>query len=98
LRTSRDSYLQHFGKIGTGDIVQLLKEIEQEVEAKEKAQKGELTVVADEQGTSPLVVAASLKTEGEDEKDGKGAGEDVGEGVKDSTTPSGADEDVKMDK
>lgn len=38
LRTARDQYLQHFGKIGTGDIELLAQEIEKE---KEKPQKGE---------------------------------------------------------
>lgn len=38
LRASRDQYLQHFGKIGTGDIEILAQEIEKE---KEKALKGE---------------------------------------------------------
>ncbi|PPR06601.1 hypothetical protein CVT24_001786 [Panaeolus cyanescens] len=30
LRTARDQYIQHFGKIGTGDLVKLAHEIEQE--------------------------------------------------------------------
>ncbi|KAF8913231.1 THO complex subunit 1 transcription elongation factor-domain-containing protein [Gymnopilus junonius] len=38
LRASRDQYLQHFSKIGTGDIEILAQEIEKE---KEKALKGE---------------------------------------------------------
>jgi hypothetical protein len=37
LRVARDQYLQHFGKIGTGDIVLLAEEIEKE----KRAQKGE---------------------------------------------------------
>ena len=36
LRTARDNYLQHFGKIGPGDIVQLEVEIEKEKREKEK--------------------------------------------------------------
>ncbi|KAJ8586500.1 UDP-glucose 4-epimerase [Rhizopogon salebrosus TDB-379] len=38
LRTARDQYLQHFGKIGTGDVVLLANEIEAENE-REKNQK-----------------------------------------------------------
>ena len=36
LRTARDTYLQHFGKIGPGDIVQLEVEIEKEKREREK--------------------------------------------------------------
>lgn len=36
LRTARDRYLQHFGKIGPGDIVQLEVEIEREKREKER--------------------------------------------------------------
>lgn len=38
LRTARDRYLQHFGKIGPGDIVQLEVEIEKEKREKEEAE------------------------------------------------------------
>jgi hypothetical protein len=41
--------------------MQLMKEIEQEAEAKEKAQRGESAAAIDDQGASPL----TLKTEGE---------------------------------
>ena len=37
LRTARDQYLQHFGKIGTGDIILLQQEIENAKVEKEKA-------------------------------------------------------------
>jgi hypothetical protein len=36
LRTARDRYLQHFGKIGQGDIIQLEAEIEKEKREKER--------------------------------------------------------------
>lgn len=60
LRVARDQHLQHFGKIGTGDIVELANEIEKE---REKIQKGEenpglgiLTSPSDEQGIgSPMI-------------------------------------------
>ncbi|KAF8079193.1 THO complex subunit 1 transcription elongation factor-domain-containing protein [Lyophyllum atratum] len=43
LRTARDQYLQHFGRIGTGDIELLAKEIEKEKQDRERMQseKGE---------------------------------------------------------
>ena len=41
LRTARDRYLQHFGKIGPGDIVQLEVEIEKEKREKEKEAEAE---------------------------------------------------------
>ena len=83
--------------------MQLLKEIEQEVEAKEKAQKGESTTAADDQGASPLVGAAALKTEGEDGKaieDGKVTGDHGKSDVKMESAETGAPDaegDVKMD-
>ncbi|KAI0095149.1 THO complex subunit 1 transcription elongation factor-domain-containing protein [Irpex rosettiformis] len=42
LRTARDQYLQHFGKIGTGDVLLLAQEIEKEKADKERALRGEL--------------------------------------------------------
>ncbi|KAG5652065.1 hypothetical protein H0H81_006420 [Sphagnurus paluster] len=41
LRTARDQYLQHFGKIGTGDIELLAKEIELERERLQKLEEAE---------------------------------------------------------
>lgn len=38
LRTARDKYLHHFGKIGNGDVLLLAQEIEKE---KERVQRGE---------------------------------------------------------
>ncbi|KAG2149407.1 hypothetical protein BD769DRAFT_1624094 [Suillus cothurnatus] len=42
LRTARDQYLQHFGKIGTGDVILLANEIEVEKE-RDKNQKTQKT-------------------------------------------------------
>ncbi|KAI6154052.1 THO complex subunit 1 transcription elongation factor-domain-containing protein [Pisolithus tinctorius] len=47
LRMARDQYLQHFGKIGTGDILLLAQEIEAEKE-KEREKKEEKTQKAEE--------------------------------------------------
>lgn len=41
LRSARDIYLQHFGKIGSGDIELLVKEIEKDKLEKEKVLRGE---------------------------------------------------------
>ena len=46
LRTARDNYLQHFGKIGPGDIVQLEVEIEKEKKEREKEAEAEAAAVA----------------------------------------------------
>lgn len=57
LRTARDEYLQHFGKIGTGDVLLLAQEIEKEEAEKERALQGEVSnteIVKDERGTSPV--------------------------------------------
>ncbi|CAL1694925.1 unnamed protein product [Somion occarium] len=69
LRTTRDLYLLHFAKIGTGDIMLLSQEIDKEVketkEREEKASRGESTASAnqDDRGTSPgMVVTASLNS------------------------------------
>ncbi|KZT08810.1 UDP-glucose 4-epimerase [Laetiporus sulphureus 93-53] len=41
LRAARDQYLQHFGKIGTGDIVLLAQEIEKEKREREEKEREE---------------------------------------------------------
>ena len=46
LRTARDTYLQHFGKIGPGDIVQLEVEIEKEKREREREAEAEATAAA----------------------------------------------------
>jgi len=66
LRTARDQYLQHFGKIGTGDLILLQQEIElaieKEKQEREKIQKGEES----SSGTSNLGVIASATGAGEE--------------------------------
>ena len=65
LRTARDHYLQHFGKIGTGDLILLQQEIEQGIEKekldREKIQKGE-----EPSGGSGLGIVASAIGAGEE--------------------------------
>jgi hypothetical protein len=57
LRTARDHHLQHFGKIGTGDIEQLAKEIETE----KRVPKGEELVATEEFGSaSPMTSSSKL--------------------------------------
>jgi hypothetical protein len=82
LRTARDQYLQHFGKIGTGDVVLLANEIEAENE-REKNQK---TQKAEE-------MVPALSTQGnEDRKAGK-AGDTSGT----AGTALDVEGDVKME-
>ncbi|GBE77325.1 THO complex subunit 1 [Sparassis crispa] len=72
LRTARDQYMQHLGKIGTGDITLLLQDIEQEAEEKrERAAAEESTpgsgVVGgsgDERAASPITAGANANASG----------------------------------
>ncbi|KAF5385338.1 hypothetical protein D9615_001035 [Tricholomella constricta] len=77
LRTARDQHLQHFGKIGTGDIELLAQEIEKDKVERERLQKLEEANGAAVEGIdSPLVTAVVAppaeeqgpRTEGEDLK------------------------------
>ena len=67
MRTARDHYLQHFGKIGTGDLILLQQEIEQGIEKdkldREKMQKGE----EPSSGGSVLGTAASATGAGDEQ-------------------------------
>ncbi|KAJ2918375.1 hypothetical protein MD484_g2029, partial [Candolleomyces efflorescens] len=76
LRTARDQHLQHFGKIGTGDIELLAQEIENEKKREsERVQKGEaggtseeppqLSLVDSTTGESPQKVASKTRVIGE---------------------------------
>lgn len=73
LRNARDQYLQHFGKIGTGDVILLQQEIdaaaEKEKQDREKASKGEelaatldvgTTRASEDWGASPLILEGSF--------------------------------------
>lgn len=80
MRNARDQYLQHFGKIGTGDVILLQQEIEaaaeKEKQDREKIQKGEepsnldagTTGAAEERGASPLVLEGLVCGEAEPDK------------------------------
>jgi THO complex subunit 1 len=76
-------YLQHFGKIGTGDIVQLSLEIEKEAKEREKAQKEDQAAISGEGGASPLVTTGPVKGDedvkmgGEDSKNDDGTGDET---------------------
>jgi hypothetical protein len=67
LRTARDQYLQHFGKIGSGDVVQLEQEIEKE--KREVPQAGE-----DSSASSMIPVSASGSKDGSSESKLDGPG------------------------
>ncbi|TFK41974.1 THO complex subunit 1 transcription elongation factor-domain-containing protein [Crucibulum laeve] len=60
LRTARDQYLQHFGKIGTGDVVALLSEIEKEKE-REKMRKEGAPDVVEEHGSESTAAASTVE-------------------------------------
>ncbi|KAG6878953.1 hypothetical protein C0992_006308 [Termitomyces sp. T32_za158] len=76
LRTARDQHLQHFGKIGTGDIVLLAKEIELERERQERER------VQKEKGE---------EIKGEDAKGDEGKDEVNGVSVSNGVVDSGGD-------
>ena len=71
LRAARDQYLQHFGKIGAGDIEALAHEIEKEKEEKEKSLKGE-GVSAEEQGSGSPSSGMVMSTENSESNTGDG--------------------------
>lgn len=83
MRTARDQYLQHFGKIGTGDVILLANEIEVEKE-RDKNQKT--------QKTEEMVPTLSSTQGHEDRKTGK-AGDATGA----AGIPLDAEGDVKME-
>jgi len=87
LRTARDHHLQHFGKIGTGDIELLAKEIE----AEKRVPKGEELVVAEEVGSASPMTTSSKVLVGASDTVSPDAGKNE-EGVQKTE-----DGDVKMD-
>lgn len=64
LRTARDQYLQHFGKIGAGDVLLLAQEIEKEKVEKERERE---KVVHAEKGTPGGAQPVSGAKAGEDQ-------------------------------
>lgn len=84
LRTARDQYLQHFGKIGTGDVLILAQEIEREKVEKERERerdlRGEVANAEgrDDRGASPVVGLPSTQSVGK------------GDDVRMSDAPEGA--------
>lgn len=87
LRTARDQYLQHFGRIGTGDILALAQEIEKEKAEREKAAAAEAAQASVSPAPQP---SASGST---DHADGSGVGAN-GNGAQ---VQKDAEGDVKMD-
>lgn len=98
LRTARDVYLNHLGKIGTGDVLQLQQEIEKEArelkEREERFRRGEVQTMQEDQGAgSGMITVASL---------GNMAGDAIktephGKGEQSQTNGRDAEGDVKMD-
>lgn len=79
LRTARDQYLQHFGKIGTGDVLLLAHEIEGEKERererereKEKAQKTEENSAPATSEDKKEEAMADVKSQAGGAQDGEG--------------------------
>lgn len=79
MRNARDQYLQHFGKIGTGDVILLQQEIDaaidKEKQDREKAQKGEETATSldvtrtnEDRGASPLIPEGFIGNDTEPDK------------------------------
>jgi hypothetical protein len=83
LRTARDQYLQHFGKIGTGDVVLLANEIEIEKERdkNQKMQKAE------------EMVPTLSSTQGNEDRKASKAGDATGT----AGIPLDVEGDVKME-
>ncbi|KAI0801474.1 UDP-glucose 4-epimerase [Fomes fomentarius] len=59
LRTARDQYLQHFAKIGTGDVLALAQEIEKEKVEREKAALEAATAASQPQTSRVLVTGGA---------------------------------------
>ena len=108
LRTARDNYLQHFGKIGPGDIVQLEVEIEKEKREKEKEAEAEALAAMKidsaaqngNGGDGEQMVSGSDANSSEvggDGANGVGKSETVGGAVRSSASQVRGDGDVKME-
>lgn len=89
MRTARDQHLQHFGKIGTGDVLLLAQEIDTEKERererereREKSQKTE----ANAGGESAPMAA-------EDKKE-----ENMADGTSNTGAPPDGEGDVRMEE
>jgi hypothetical protein len=93
LRVARDQYLQHFGKIGTGDIVLLAEEIEKEKRERDKVQRGE--------DASSMATNPSLSTVNADDPGGSTGDEERKPSIPDDRPEGGVstatDRDVKME-
>ncbi|KAG5222357.1 THO complex transcription elongation factor-domain-containing [Salix suchowensis] len=100
LRTARDQHLQHFGKIGAGDIELLAQEIEKEKEEREKAAvKDEETAGATAGTGAEEVTAGSPMVGTQTTEETKPAPEAVSKPPQESETPTTAKDaegDVKM--
>ncbi|KAF7436248.1 hypothetical protein PC9H_003077 [Pleurotus ostreatus] len=100
LRTARDQHLQHFGKIGAGDIELLAQEIEKEKEEREKAAvKDEETAGATAGTGTEEVTAGSPMVGTQTTEEAKPAPEAVSKPPQEpetSKTAKDAEGDVKM--
>lgn len=99
LRTARDRYLQHFGKIGPGDIVQLEVEIEKEKREKEEAEAEAVAAmkvdpaVQNGNGNEDQAHLNSSEVNG----DAVGKGEMKGDAIVASALPVRGEGDIRME-
>jgi len=107
LRTARDQYLQHFGKIGAGDVVALAQEIEKEKKEREERERAAAsegasatpnanlvagtTGAGDDGGTSPAGAAAGTVGEKKDSPKEEGT-------ESSKAPPKDPEGDVKMEE
>ncbi|KAH9486400.1 THO complex subunit 1 [Psilocybe cubensis] len=71
LRAARDQYLQHFGRIGTGDIEALAQEIEKEKDKPQRMEDVASSTIGEEQGSgSPSFGQLQRDTEGDVKMEG----------------------------
>ncbi|PCH34308.1 hypothetical protein WOLCODRAFT_61144 [Wolfiporia cocos MD-104 SS10] len=59
LRTARDQYLQHFGKIGVGDVLLLVQEIEKEKKEREERERAAASEEATQLSASQSTLAGT---------------------------------------
>lgn len=96
MRTARDQHLQHFGKIGTGDVLLLAQEIDAEKERererereKEKAQKMDESGTNANSGGESALMGADMS---EDKKE-----ENMTDARSNTGVPQDGEGDVKME-
>jgi len=110
LRTARDEHLRHFGKIGNGDVLALVQEIEKEVEAEQRGESAGPSNagengggVGSDRGTTPTPAAKTEAVEpvleGDSQEQAKTsapAGPDAATGAMASAASRDADSEMNI--